>query len=220
MRVIIVLTYEVVGRIKWVTSVRFGTVPGTSMCSCVSYSYAGCLLRNSIKNFPQQATWNGNIFEWGTRGATGIYWGRNERKWVLQTVWKTGMRTRTLWDFWERRICPNTRAEWNVLGQSQLRKNKTNTISFQGKWWTWWTFKDTGAVAIIERCWKLAGLTGLILLVVAAELVSAEDPCSLHLELPETSPSVPINIALPWVLKYVPVSPILSYSHWNYVVFQ
>lgn len=47
---------------------KVSTVPGTSTCSLsVSYTYAECPLRNSIKSPPQQVAWNGNIFEWGKR---------------------------------------------------------------------------------------------------------------------------------------------------------
>lgn len=107
----------------------FSTMHSASVCSIsVSYICVGCPLSNSIKSLPRQVSWNGNVFEWGTRDVAGIYWvftdslkAWNENtKNPVEFLGKEGMSKHKNW--------------MKGLRTFTTQKEQKNTISFQGKW--------------------------------------------------------------------------------------
>lgn len=90
------------------------------------------------------------------------------------------------WNFWEGEgLCkPKNWMKSRRMFTTQKRTEQTPPHS-KASGETWWPFKDTGACGWLEmeRRWKLAVLTGLILLVTSEELasvVNSPPPPPLH----------------------------------------
>lgn len=139
----------------------------------------------------------GTFFERQKKEEAGICWGWNER-----AAWRTGMETwRTpLWNFWEREGA-----------FKQLRREQTPSHS-KASGGTWWPFKDTGACGCN---WKALKTNRAHRTHPAGRCLHRVAQCSgpPPLCIPETSPSIPSNTALPSILGYVPVFSILFSSH-------
>ena len=115
------------------------------------------------------------------------------------------------------RACANTRKSHRTF-TTQERTEQTRAHS-KASGGTWWPFQDTGACGYN---WKVLKTSWAHRAHPAGRLCRVGECCDspLHFALPETSPSVPNNISLPPIaLEYVPISSILSYSHWIYIFF-
>lgn len=114
----------------------------------------------------------------------------------------------------EGRACPNMRIGWKIVGYLQLRKEQKITVSFQGKCWGMWPFKDTGA----RGCtWKLLKTNR----VHRAHLVGCL--CRVGEWIPaSTSYFQKLLSVFPTILPYseswnMSLSSILSSFHWVYI---
>lgn len=128
-----------------------------------------------------------------------------------------------LWNFWQGTVCPNTRIKWKVLGYLQLRTEQTQSHS-RASCGAWWPFKDTG---VCGYNWKVLK-TNWVHRAPPAGCLCRAGECSgspLHLVLPETSPSVPNNIALPQSLgiclslpfSLLPVESLYMWIVWEFL---